>query len=229
MTNRALTRQSLPDVIARDVRERILSGELSEGETIRQDALAEDYAVSRMPVREALKRLDAEGLVQFYVNRGAVVTKHSLAEIGEIFDVRLLLEVDLFRRSIPDMTETHVAQCAQLLDELDASYDADDVGRWGMLNSRFHQALYAAAERPLTNDLLHRVNLQCDRYVRMHLSVLNQKNTAKQEHRDLLKFSRAGKVDAACDLLTRHITETKRHLLDLIAAKRGHNKKEVGA
>ena len=116
---RAISRQNLPDVIANDIRERILSGELAEGESIRQEALAEDYDVSRMPIREALKRLDAEGLVQLTANRGATVTKHSLQEIGEIFDLRLMLEADLFRRAIPLMSEADFARCAQLLEQMD--------------------------------------------------------------------------------------------------------------
>jgi DNA-binding GntR family transcriptional regulator len=100
---RAVVRQSLPDVIATDLRNRILSGDLAEGDLIRQELLAEEYDVSRMPVREALKRLDSEGLVVFINNRGATVTKHSLAEIAEFFDVRILLEVDLLKKSIPLM------------------------------------------------------------------------------------------------------------------------------
>ena len=89
MTNkRAILRKSLPDMISDDIRERILNGELSEGDAIRQVALAEEYNVSRMPVREALKRLDAEGLVQLTNNKGATVITHSLDEIGEIFDLR---------------------------------------------------------------------------------------------------------------------------------------------
>ncbi|MEX0304728.1 MAG: GntR family transcriptional regulator, partial [Leisingera sp.] len=164
---RAVSRQSLPEVIASDIRERILSGELSEGETIRQEALAEEYDVSRMPIREALKRLDAEGLVQFANNRGATVTKHSLREIGEIFELRVLLEVELFREAIPRMTEADFAQCQKILDKLEDSYAADQVAKWGSLNSEYHAALYAAADRSLTNELLHRINLQSDRYVRM--------------------------------------------------------------
>ncbi len=217
---RAITRQSLPDVIAGDIRERILSGELAEGETIRQEALAEEYDVSRMPVREALKQLDAEGLVQLTNNRGASVTKHSLQEIGEIFDLRVLIEVDLFRRSIPLMTSTDFARCKKILEQMEASYDANDVGKWGALNYEYHASLYAAAGRGLTNELLHRVNLQSDRYIRMHLSVMKQREPAKKEHRELLKLAKAGKVNKACALLAEHIERTKEQLLTLVAAQR---------
>jgi DNA-binding GntR family transcriptional regulator len=218
--SRAIVRQSLPDAIASDIRERILSGELEEGETIRQEALAADYNVSRMPIREALKRLDAEGLVQFTTNRGASVTKHSLQEIGEIFDLRTLIEVDLFRRAIPKMTEVHFKECENILKEMEMSYDVNDVGKWGSLNFQYHSALYAAAGRNLTNEILQRINLQSDRYVRMHLSVLKQQDLAKKEHRQLLEFARAGEVGQACELLSHHIERTKMRLLDLIAARR---------
>jgi len=217
---RAVSRKSLPEVIASDIRERILSGELAEGETIRQEALAEEYDVSRMPIREALKRLDAEGLVQFANNRGATVTKHSLREIGEIFDLRVLLEVDLFREAIPRMTDADFAKCQQILDKLEDSYDLDQVAKWGAQNSEYHAALYAAAGRSLTNELLQRINLQSDRYVRMQLSILDELETAKEEHRKLLDLARARKTEEACALLQLHITRTKEHLLGLVAAQR---------
>ncbi|ATG45395.1 GntR family transcriptional regulator (plasmid) [Phaeobacter sp. BS52] len=217
---RAISRNTLPDVIAADLRERILSGELAEGEPIRQEALAEEYDVSRMPVREALKRLDAEGLVLFTNNRGATVTKHSLREIAEIFDLRILVEVDLFRRSIPAMTTTDFARCSQILDEMDASYDADDVATWGALNHRYHSALYAAAERKLTNEMLQRLSLHSDRFIRMHLSVMKQREPAKAEHRELLALAEARDVNAACAALTRHISRTKEELLTLVAENR---------
>ncbi|AFO89454.1 MULTISPECIES: GntR family transcriptional regulator [Phaeobacter] len=217
---RAISRNTLPDVIAADLRERILSGELAEGEPIRQEALAEEYDVSRMPVREALKRLDAEGLVLFTNNRGATVTKHSLREIAEIFDLRILVEVDLFRRSIPAMTTTDFARCSQILDEMDASYDADDVATWGALNHRYHSALYAAAERKLTNEVLQGLSLHSDRFIRMHLSVMKQREPAKAEHRDLLALAQARDIDAACAALTRHISRTKEELLTLVAENR---------
>ncbi|WP_209507529.1 MULTISPECIES: GntR family transcriptional regulator [unclassified Ruegeria] len=217
---RAITKQSLPDVIANDLRERILNGELAEGEAIRQEALAEEYDVSRMPIREALKRLNAEGLIQWANNRGGSVTKHSLKEIGEIFDLRMLIEVDLFRRAIPQMTSADFARCNEILTQMEASYDENDVGKWGILNYQYHSALYAASQRKLTNELLDRVNLQSDRYVRMHLSVMKQREPAKKEHRELLKLAQAGNVDEACDMLMRHIRRTKEQLLEMIVAKR---------
>lgn len=217
---RAITKKTLPEVIADDVRERILSGELGEGATIRQEVLAEEYDVSRMPIREALKRLDAEGLVTFTNNRGATVTKHSLREIGEIFDLRALIEVDMFRRAIPLMTEKDFVYCDTILKKMEESYGEDDVAKWGELNFSFHSALYAAADRELTLEVLSRLGLQADRYVRMNLSVMQQRDSAKKEHSALLSLARAGKVDEACILLKNHIVRTKDQLLALVEANR---------
>ncbi len=218
--NRAIPRQSLPDVIANDLRERILSGDLTEGETILQESLAEEYEVSRMPIREALKRLDAEGLVNLTANRRASVTKHSLEEMGEIFDLRILIEVDLFRRAIPKMTTVDFNRCEKVLDKMEESYDADDVGRWGALNYEYHSALFVAAGRGLTNELLQRINRQSDRYVRMHLSVMEQRVPAKAEHRKLLSLAQDRNIEEACALLTEHIRRTKDQLLVMVAARR---------
>ncbi|UWP89195.1 GntR family transcriptional regulator [Aliiroseovarius crassostreae] len=217
---RAVVKQSLPELIANDLRERILSGELKEGEAIRQELLADEYGVSRMPVREALKRLSAEGLVMWENHRGGSVIKHSLREIGEIFDLRMLIEVDLFRHSIPAMTEGDFLRCEKLLDEMAVSYQDDDVSRWGKLNFDYHCALYAAAKRPLSEEILARLSVHSDRYVRIHLSVMKQREPAKEEHRKLLELAKSGSVDQACALLERHIERTKSSLLELIAAQR---------
>ncbi|MDE0590569.1 GntR family transcriptional regulator [Halocynthiibacter sp. C4] len=217
---RSVSKQSLPEQIANDLRERILSGEMAEGEPIRQEALAEEYDVSRMPIREALKRLNAEGLIQWANNRGGTVTKHSLEEIGEIFDLRILIEVDLFRRAIPSMTKEDFDDCDQILTQMETSYDEDDVARWGTLNHAYHTALYAAADRGLTTELLDRINVQSDRYIRLHLSVMKQREPAKAEHRQLLEFARNGQIEEGCALLSAHIGRTKDQLLEMIEAKR---------
>lgn len=217
---RAVVKQSLPELITNDLRERILSGDLKEGEAIRQELLADEYDVSRMPVREALKRLSAEGLVHWENNRGGYVMKHSLREIGEIFDLRVLLEVDLFRHAIPEMGEAEFQRCEEIIAAMDESYQEDDVSRWGKLNYDYHCALYSAAGRRLSEEMLARLNVHSDRYVRIHLSVMEQREPAQVEHRNLLNLARAGDVEGACDLLVHHITRTKSELLEMIAAQR---------
>src|SRR4051794_15630849 len=99
-----IQRQTIASMTVEALRERILRGDYPEGEPLRQDALADELGVSRIPVREALRQLEAEGLVTFNPHRGAVVSTLSLDEIEELFQLRADIECDLLRRAIPNMT-----------------------------------------------------------------------------------------------------------------------------
>jgi len=98
-----LERKTVVEAAAEELRMRILSGALQEGAQLRQEILAAELGVSRIPLREALRLLEGEGLVTIVPHRGAVVSVLSPDEIGELFDLRLLIEPDLIRRAVPHM------------------------------------------------------------------------------------------------------------------------------
>src|SRR6476661_4206337 len=112
-----IQRQTLTGMTLDALRERILRGHYPEGEPLRQDAIAEELGVSRIPVREALRQLEAEGLVTFSPHRGAVVSSLSLAEIDELFELRADIEGDLLRRAISKMTNEQLDRATAVLDE----------------------------------------------------------------------------------------------------------------
>ena len=101
------------EIIGKYIREAIVSGTFDEGEFIRPDDIAKLFAVSKIPVREALKRLEAEGLVEFQRNRGVVVASISEPEISQIFEVRALLETTALKLSIPRMTKETFARAKE--------------------------------------------------------------------------------------------------------------------
>ncbi len=129
-----IKRQSLPEALAESLRERILNGEFKEGEALVQETLAAQYEVSRMPVREALRQLEAAGLVVLKTHKGAVVTSIPTDQIGELFELRANLECDILGRAIPRMSEGDLAASRLILADLDAAYHRGDVGRCGALN-----------------------------------------------------------------------------------------------
>lgn len=98
-----IPRQCLGAAVVERLREKILSGELREGEQLRQDAIATEFQISRIPVREALSHLAAEGLVTLVANRGAVVSALSPEEMMELFETRAVLECYMLRCAIPRM------------------------------------------------------------------------------------------------------------------------------
>src|SRR5215211_7235532 len=178
-----IQRQTIASMTIEALRERILRGDYPEGEPLRQDALAEELGVSRIPVREALRQLEAEGLVTFNPHRGAVVSTLSLSEIDELFELRADIETDLLRRAIPKTTAEQLERATDVLDEFERALTAGEAARWGPLNWRFHSALYAPAERNFTMGVLQKLHQHSDRYFRMQVLLAHGAQSANEEHR----------------------------------------------
>src|SRR3982751_6667727 len=129
-----IQRQTIAGMTVEALRERILRGDYPDGEPLRQDALAVELGVSRIPVREALRQLEAEGLVTFNPHRGAVVSSLSLDEIAELFELRAEIECDLLRRAIPKMTKEQLDRAGEVLSRYERALRAHDVAEYGELN-----------------------------------------------------------------------------------------------
>ncbi|MEH8017934.1 GntR family transcriptional regulator [Rheinheimera muenzenbergensis] len=204
-------------VVVEAIREKILTGAIKAGEPLRQAALAEELKVSRIPVREALLQLEAEGLVEFEAHKGATATKLSAEQVTELFELRALLECELLRLAIPKLTEAELAQSEQLLQQMSTAYQAADTsGSWSELNSRFHMSLYRAANRPLTYEMVQNLNSNSDRYIRVHLMLAGGVKKAEPEHSSLLQLVRQKKADAACKLLKQHILGAAAEIKQLV-------------
>lgn len=214
-------RQSLASAVAEKLREKIINGDLREGEQLRQDAVAAELGVSRIPVREALRQLEAEGLVRIVANRGAVVSALSPDEINELFELRAVVECYVLRQAIPNMTEEVLREAEAILRKYERAVEQKvDVSSWGDWNWQFHSALYAPANRPTMMALIKTLNNNCDRYTRLHLLFTRNTHQAGKAHRAVLKACRTGNADVACDALWKHITEAGQYLREFIAAHR---------
>lgn len=215
-----LERKTVGELVIEALRERILSGEYAEGEPLRQDALAADLGVSRIPVREALYRLEAEGLVTFNAHSGAVVSTLSLAEIEELFELRAMIESDLLKRAIPNLEEADLDRADEVLDAYEAAFDRGDIAEWGALNWEFHSILLSPAERPFTFGIVQTLQNQSDRYIRMQLALTHGEGQAKEEHRAIADAARGRKVQHASTLLASHILSAGRSLLQFLEEHR---------
>jgi DNA-binding GntR family transcriptional regulator len=211
--SRQIKRQSLPETLAESLRERILNGEFKDGDALVQDSIAQEYDVSRMPVREALRQLEAGGLVVMKVHKGAVVTAIPTDQIEELFELRAMLECDVLPRSIPRLTDQQLAVSRDILAQLEKSYKRKDVASWGRLNWEFHSSLYSASGRVQSMALLQGINVQTDRYIRLHLLLTHRLDEAEVEHRELLRLCVDREVKRAVAYLRAHIMNTGRNLL----------------
>lgn len=209
----SIRRHSVPEAVASSLRTRILNGEFRDGDQLRQEAIAAEYDVSRMPVREALRQLEAEGLVQLLTHRGAIVTSLSPAEVGDLFSLRMLIEPDVLRQAIPRMAPSDFAASEDVLRRLEAAYRDHDIPAWGALNWEYHRSLYAPAGRAQTLAVLQTVNNQTDRYVRLQLLVTGELGKAELEHRALLELCREGDHARAGAFLRQHIADARDALI----------------
>jgi DNA-binding GntR family transcriptional regulator len=215
-----LKRQTLTGQTLDALRDRILRGSFPEGEPLRQDALAEELGVSRIPVREALRQLEAEGLVTFSPHRGAVVSTLSLEEINELFEVRAEIESDLVRRAVPLMTADDDERSRQILDEYESVLRSGEVAQWGELNWRFHSALYAPSQRNFTLGIVKKLHQHSDRYLRMQLALTHGETRARQEHRAIAVAARRRDARKASHLMREHILGAGKALVSFLEESR---------
>lgn len=205
------------EVILKHIRNAIATGGLEEGAPIRQDEVAALFNVSKIPVREALKQLEAEGFVTFHRNRGAVVASLSEPEIAQIFEVRAILESSAIRLSVPEMTASDLEEA----DVRRAAFETEtDVSRWAELNWAFHSSLYAAANRPFLLQMIRSVNDRVERYLRLQLTISGGHELACVEHREILAACRANDGNKAAELVHSHIMGACRSLQGSITSSR---------
>jgi DNA-binding GntR family transcriptional regulator len=169
--------------------------------------------VSRVPIREALHRLEGEGLVTIRPNRGAVVAELSEAELHEIAEACRLLESHLLRLAMPALTASVFERAARQLDELD---EISDPREWSRVNWRFHVTLYRAAERPLLIELLTSLRDRAERAMLLLVSDKGRRALLNQEHRAILDCARAGRVAIAVALLDEHLQGGRDQVLRLL-------------
>ncbi|MCL2912380.1 GntR family transcriptional regulator [Shewanella corallii] len=212
-----ITYKTRTEFVVDTIREKILSGEFTAGQPLRQAALAQEMDVSRIPVREALLQLEAEGLVKFQAHKGAIVTELDTAHLDELFEMRAMLEADLLRRSVPRMSAADFDEAETLLAALDKAFaDGGSINEWAELNTRFHLFLYQGARRPQTLEIVGNLNKNADRYISMHLLLADGIKKSGGEHKQLIDLCRSGHIDEACSLLKDHIFSARDEIKALL-------------
>jgi DNA-binding GntR family transcriptional regulator len=188
--------------VARQLRADIASGVRAMGSAIVQDDVAAQLRVSRMPVREALRQLENEGLIRVVPNAGAFVSALDAGEIREVYEMRTLLECDLLRRALPLMTASQLAHARELLDEMAVEHDGD---RLRVLNDVFHTALYAPAARVLQQGMIEKLRNQTVHFYHLVSDPDSYRARAHREHLKIWSACKAGDAPRACDALAQHL------------------------
>lgn len=206
-----------PDEIAKAIRDEILRGELEPGMSARQDEIAQRFSVSRVPVREALRSLVAEGLMTCESQKGFRVARLAPEEAREILEIRSILEVQALRWAFKDISREALTEAASALDRSEATQSIDE---WSEMNGHFHSAILSPCARPQLLALINQLNNRVDRYIRLLVALADYRSRAEREHRAILAAIDVGNIEAAASLLKQHIEDTAARLDDFLAQQR---------
>ena len=210
-------KQSLPDMVYRQLRHAILNGSFSPGQMLRQDELATQLGVSRSPLREALPRLEAEGIVVQHPRRGYAVTELRSDEIKEVFELRVLLETAIAKHAISNRTEADIAQVYEIAGRMrtiaEGAPQDKDWAQWFELNQLFHEALQAPAELPHYQRSLATARGVMEAYIRNEVRLTGDLLQAQKEHGELAQAFVEGNSDLFVELTIAHSQHTRDRLL----------------
>lgn len=199
-----------------ELRRAITSGQLKPGAPIRQEALAEELGVSRVPLREALKTLEAEALVVHEVHRGYFVAELSLADLREVYRIREILEAEAVRQASGGMAGSALAALEAAQCEVEEAAGAGDVSGMTAANRRFHFALYEAAGMPRLARLIATLWDATDAYRSLYYIEADNRDHVVLEHRAVLDALRSGAAEEAVRLLDQHRAHAVAALADML-------------
>ncbi|MCQ8242458.1 GntR family transcriptional regulator [Rhizosaccharibacter radicis] len=203
------------------VRDRILRGEMMAGDPIRQDALAAEFGISKIPLREALARLEQFGLVRSQVHRGYVVSALSAAEAEEVFALRIQLEpLAMAHGSLAADAEDRRAASAGLKALNESILTGDEAE--GALNRDFHMLLVRPGAGQITLQFIERLNMVAERYTRLHLRPPGRDSRACAEHDQMLALWKSQRTHELQSLVRRHLDDTLNDLRVQLAEIEDH-------
>jgi len=213
--------ENLPDIVHDYLRQRIMAGAVATGSPLRQETIARELGVSRVPVREALGRLEAEGLVKFRPRRGYLVSELDPEEITEIFEIRGLLEKQGAGLAARKRTEEDIAEVEVLVLAMDKVLDPapESIARFARLNREFHAQLVACSRRPRLCRLLENLRDQVEGYVRIDATTLGRLAEAQDEHHEIFEAFRAGDARQTARLCAAHSNHTSQNVLSSLARR----------
>lgn len=209
----------LRDVVFHTLRQAILRGELKPGERLMEIHLAQKLGVSRTPVREAMRKLELEGLVRMIPRKGAVVAEITISDLEDVLEVRMALEELAVKLACKMLTPEQIEEIGSLADEFEQTLYGEDVGACAQADMRFHEAIYEATGNGRLVQILNNLRVQMYRYRMEYLKDRDAHQQLVQEHAEILKALAAGDVDRALEASGAHIERQKEHIIGVLNAK----------
>lgn len=200
--------------IVGQLRSEIAQGTLKPGFALLQDELAKRFNVSRVPIRDALKVLEADGLISLLANRTAIVTVLTAEDIEEIFNIRRMLECDLIRRALIRATANDHKAVQKILRLLDTATSGTQFAK---LDRDFHVAMYQPAKQPRQQVIVDKLGQQLARFYGSTLDFCSYHQNCQGSHHEIAEAFLRRDEDGASACLDRHLSLAKQKILALVA------------
>ncbi|KAA8701495.1 GntR family transcriptional regulator [Pseudomonas cannabina] len=210
-------------VIEEKLRNAIIDGSLPSGTALRQQELATLFGVSRMPVREALRQLEAQSLLRVETHKGAVVAPLITEDAVDAYALRILLESEALRMSIPLLDEQDLATAASCIKQLEVETDFTQIGR---LNRMFHLSLYAKARNKRLMRLVEEGLNEEERFLRFNLSDMGLGKLSQDDHWELLRLAEQKAVEPCVEALKLHLNRGVQAVTHYLSNKKANDTRQ---
>ncbi|NLA59062.1 MAG: GntR family transcriptional regulator [Firmicutes bacterium] len=203
----------LRDIVFENLREAIITGQLRPGERLMEVQIAEELGVSRTPVREAIRKLELEGLVVMVPRKGAYVSNVSIKDISDIFQIRRALEGLAAELAADRLTEEQLEELEQLLVRTAETVEKLDILTTVDMDTGFHQVIYEASRNEKLSSMLYHLREQIQRFRTQSLSRPGRLEQALLEHRAIMDALKERDGELARRLVEEHIENAESALL----------------
>jgi DNA-binding GntR family transcriptional regulator len=220
-TDETIRRTSIVDTVTERLRRELLSGEIEPGGRIRVGELEKRFGVSHIPIREALRRLEAEGLVHTSPQRATLAAGLALEDLVGLYDLRRLIEVPVARRAAEQASSAEIEATRVALAELEiAAATAPDSHEFFERHRAFHSALLSPGWSAWIQRVLDQLWQAAERYVRLTMSTFGTKDEAMREHRAMVELLADREAERLAELVDQHLNRTEQTLREGYLAMR---------
>lgn len=205
----------LREAVFGSLKKAILDGVLKPGQMIVENRLASELAVSRTPVREAIRMLESEGLVTLLPGRKAMVSVPTPHEVEDIYEIRLLVETEALRRITPERTEL-IGELEAYTQQADEYLQQGDIAEMGKINTRFHLTIISAFNNEKLQQIVTPLHDTISRFLRYTLLDREWAEQGNSEHKQIVAYAKNGDTEEAVALMVQHLTAAKRVSADMV-------------
>ena len=210
------------DIAYETLKHAIIIGEIPAGSRIVETAYAEKMHISRTPLREAIRKLERDGLVEYTLHKGVVVRAFTIHDIEEIFDIRNAMMMMILPSVVENVTEEDIRKLQDILDKMDVAQEKADADALAVLNRAFHGAFEHISNRKRVLNVIDSQEEYIIRFSAMTIASIVRRSNAHQEHHQMLRLLKKKEIEQLKELMHHHLEESKDTCLAAVTQYKTH-------